>query len=244
MTVLALVLALTPAALDPDAAACARAAVTAPFVPLADRFGHVSRACAGLFRDTACRHAWTTAAEQPAYSRAAYLIDACRAAYCPSLKPRPTLCAGELTPTRMLSEGAELVRAALAHDHGPDFAASMAALVPPPSGAAPIPAAPPSVPADCEAVDPPVLRVAMNARHRLAVAWETCRGKPRRLTLPRKRFPTALGRVVPRVAAGAALVVDVSPEVKYASVVELLDALRSLGYENVSLAAQGGPEPK
>ena len=131
-----------PAPLAPDAAACARAAVSAPFVPLAQRFGHVSRACADLFRDAACRRAWGTAAEQPTYSRAAYLIDACRLAYCPSLKPRPSLCAGELTPARMLTEAAELVRAALAHDHGPAFAASMAAMVPPPVS----PSTPPSAP--------------------------------------------------------------------------------------------------
>lgn len=242
MTVLALAAALLSPP-PPDAAACARAAVSAPFVPLAERFGHVSRACADLFLAPACRAAWRTAADQPTYSRAAYLIDACRAAYCPALKPRPTLCAGELTPTRMLGEGAELVRAALTHDHGPEFAASMAAMVPPPSGPAPAPpsAAPSAAPSDdCDATAPPVLRVAMNTRQRLVAAWETCRGKARRITLPRKHFAAALGRIVPRVAAGAAVVVSVAPEIEYASVVELLDALRSLGYENVTLAAPRG----
>jgi hypothetical protein len=132
MTVLALAVALLSAP-PPEASVCARAAVSAPFVPLAERFGHVSRACADLFRDAACRAAWRKAADQPTYSRAAYLIDACRAAYCPRLTSRPSLCAGELTPARMLTEAAELVRAALAHDHGPEFAASLAAMVPPPS---------------------------------------------------------------------------------------------------------------
>ena len=143
MTVLALAVALLSPP-PPDASVCARAAATAPFVPLADRFGHVSRACANLFLMPECRTAWRKAADQPTHGRAAYLIDACRAAYCPTLTPRPSLCAGELTPTRMLTEAAELVRAALAHDHGPAFAASLAAMVPPPSMP---PSASPSAPA-------------------------------------------------------------------------------------------------
>ena len=120
-------------ALSPEAAACARAALSAPFVPLAERFGHVSRACAGLFREPECRAAWRTAADQPASSRAAHLIEACRSVYCPLLSPPPSLCVGELTPARMLAEGAPLIHAALARDHGPDFAAAMAGLIPPPA---------------------------------------------------------------------------------------------------------------
>ena len=126
-----------PAPASPEAAACVMAAVRAPLLPVSERFAVVSQACAGLFLDATCRRAWDTAASQPTYGRAAYIIDGCRAAYCPVLTPRPSLCAGELTPSRMLAEAAPLVQAALAHDHGPDFAAWMAALIPPPPAAAP-----------------------------------------------------------------------------------------------------------
>lgn len=86
------------------------------------RAGVVSRACAPLFLEPACRTAHERFDVPPPGARAVVLATACRQAYCASLEaPRPALCDSDpstLLPAELANAWSEFVPAALRHDHG------------------------------------------------------------------------------------------------------------------------------
>jgi hypothetical protein len=88
----------------------------------ASRASLVSRACAPLFVEPACRTAHERFDRPPPYARAVTLAEACRDAYCPLLPPpRPGLCdapPSALPPAELAKAWSEFVPVVLAHDHG------------------------------------------------------------------------------------------------------------------------------
>jgi hypothetical protein len=84
----------------------------------------VSRGCAPLFRQPACRDVMLRFDEAPPEARAATVQKVCAAEYCPLLAdPKPAVCAHwEQDPTGF-AEWGELRAAILKHDLGPELAA-------------------------------------------------------------------------------------------------------------------------
>lgn len=84
----------------------------------------VSRACAPLFRQPACRDVMMRYDEAPPELRAATVQKVCAAEYCLSLpEPKPALCAHWDQPPSGFAEWGELREAILKHDVGAELAA-------------------------------------------------------------------------------------------------------------------------
>lgn len=86
--------------------------------------GVVSRACAPLFLQPACRDVMLRFDEAPPAERAATVQKVCAVEYCALLPPpKPAVCAHPADPPTDLTEWAELREAILKHDIGPELAA-------------------------------------------------------------------------------------------------------------------------
>jgi hypothetical protein len=82
----------------------------------------VAKACAGVYKNAACRDAHERYDSRPLEERAMTVTERCRAAYCPDLaEPKPKLCAEEIPAAQNILRF-ELRIAIWKHDLGPEVA--------------------------------------------------------------------------------------------------------------------------
>jgi hypothetical protein len=111
------------AAAPPGASRCTRGLARAAKAPTEQESTAIYyEECAELFSQAACRDQWRAAAKLPVSEQVGHVADACRKAYCPSLKAFSfEICRDDFapTPTALLKGWPPLFDAIIAKEAGP-----------------------------------------------------------------------------------------------------------------------------
>jgi len=206
------------------------------------RLDTIVRGCAPLYVERGCRDAVAGIGRVAPDARASTMARACRDAYCPLLaEPRPALCGLDIettSPTDLARAWAELALAIRELDLGVSTASLR-------SPALPLdlvqPIVVPATPARDAgpAAEAPVFGLRQVAS-RLELSVTLPRGGTTSLALPadptEADYAAALARAQP-LPPGRQAVISADPSIAYSEVVELIDAVRAAGYEEILISA-------
>lgn len=224
---------------------CRAGAQRAEGATSSERFAIVAEACAGIFAERGCRDAWLAAAKADPTSKISGIVKGCRAAYCPVLPaPKPVLCEARFEggggPSELWKHWPDFFAAMLERDLGADRVAAREAL----DGFV-VPMEPtvievPQIPLPDGGALPVTVRVRCPADCALELEDGDGRKLGRWSVQGNGKGPgmAQMAKAAAQAAEGRAVAIQADPQVRYAIVIALMDALRAEGLDQVSMSVE------
>lgn len=204
----------------------------------------VVEGCKDFVREPTCRDAWVESTSMDPLARAPVIARECRRAYCPVLpQPKPVLCGRTLTSLRSDEVSPiwmNFLTAIFARDLGSNNSSQLARLYT--HTLLSVTAMPAAEAAVASAMPAVVVRIEESSGGIDVVLSGVGIHKAREFALPRAPSDADLMPVLDSIGTERrGIIITAAGDVRYESVVRLLDGLRAAGFDEFSLSLAAGP---